>query len=133
MHQRLSPSGEQILFNSATSNGMLDLYIYDWQRDQINRLTRKGNTYDGEWSPDGQFVCFNALGTRGRSVYLIPVDFSDPARKIIGGLHARPHLSQWSDDGSTLVFFDRSSRGGVWTTSSDGREDSSGRSWGGRT
>ncbi len=121
-HQRLSPNGERILFNSFTSDGMLDLYIYDLQRDQFNRLTRNGHTYDAEWSPDGRTVCFNSLDTQGRSAYLIPTDFSGPARKIVDGLGARPHLCQWSDDGSTLVFFDRSSRGGLWTTSPDGGE-----------
>ena len=121
-HQRLSPNGERILFNSFTSEGMLDLYIYDFQRDQINRLTSSGNTYDAEWSPDGRTVCFNALDRLGRSTYLIPTDFSGPAHKIIGGSDSRPHFCQWSHDGSTLVFFDRSKRGGIWTTSPGGGE-----------
>ncbi len=123
MHQRLSPNGDQILYNSLTNDGMLDLYIYDRQRDQTNRLTRNGNTYDAEWSPDSRTVGFAALDTRGRAVYLIPTDFSGPARKIIDSSDARPHFSQWSHDGSTLVFFDRSKRRGIWTTSPDGGEE----------
>ncbi len=122
-HQRLSPNGERILFNSFTSDGMLDLYIYDFQRDQINPLTHNGHTYDAEWSPDDRTVCFNSLDTQGRSAYLIPTDFSGPAVKIIDGWGARPHLCQWSADGSTLVFFDRSSQGGLWTTSPSGQEE----------
>ncbi len=117
MHQRVSPDGEHILFNSMTADGMLDLYIYDIKRDQTNRLTRNGNTYDAEWSPDGQSVGFAALDTHGRSVYLVPSDFSGSARKLIDGSDARPHFSQWSHDSDTLVFFDRSKRGGVWTIS----------------
>ncbi|MCZ6653072.1 MAG: protein kinase [Planctomycetota bacterium] len=123
MHQRLSRDGERILFNSFTSDGMLDLYIYDFQREQINPLTHNGHTYDAEWSPDGQTVCFNSLDTQGRSAYLIPTDFSGPAVKIIDGWGARPHLCQWSADGSTLVFFDRSSQGGLWTTSPSGQQE----------
>lgn len=116
MHQRLSPKGQHILFNRLRSDGTLDLYIYDTQSDQMNRLTHTGNTYDAEWSPDGKTVGFASLDTRGRSIFLIPVDFSSPARKIIDGSDARPHFSQWTNDGSTLVFFDRSKRGGIWTT-----------------
>jgi Tol biopolymer transport system component len=122
MHQRLSPNGNKILLNSLTSDGMLDLHIYDFQRDQINRLTRGGHAYDAEWGPDGRTVCFNSLDTQGRGIYLVPADFSGPPRKIIDGSDSRPHLCQWSEDGSTLVFFDRSSRGGLWTTSPSGQE-----------
>ena len=123
MHQRLSPNGERILFNRLTDDGMLDLYIYDFRRDQINSLTRNGHIFDAEWSPDGQTVCFNSLDTRGRGIYLIAADFSTEPRKIIDGSDSRPHLCQWSEDGSTLIFFDRSSQGGLWTTSPDGREE----------
>ena len=101
---------------------MFDLHIYDLHRDQINALTRNGNAYDAEWSPDGRSVAFAALDTQGRSIYLIPNDFSAPPRKIIDGLESRRHFSQWSHDGSTLVFFDRSERGGVWTGSPKGGE-----------
>ncbi|MCZ6654523.1 MAG: protein kinase [Planctomycetota bacterium] len=124
MHQRLSPNGDAILFNRLTSDGMLDIHIYDFQRDQINPLTRTGQVYDAEWSADGRSVCFNALDSVGRSTNMIPADRSGPARTIFEGADSRPHLSQWSDDGSTLVFFDRSSRGGVWmsTNGNDGWE-----------
>ena len=122
MHQRLSPDGQRILFNIWKRDGMLDLHIYDFQRDQIDPLTRSGHTYDAEWSPDGRTVCFNSLDTKGRTVFLVPTDFSGPPRSIIDALDTRLHLCQWSDDGSTLVFFDRSTRGGIWTASPDGRK-----------
>ncbi|MCH7632047.1 MAG: serine/threonine-protein kinase, partial [Planctomycetes bacterium] len=122
MHQRLSPDGQHILFNIWKRDGMLDLHIYDFQRDQIDPLTHSGHTYDAEWSPDGRTVCFNSLDTKGRTVFLVPTDFSGPPRSIIDALDTRLHLCQWSDDGSTLVFFDRSTRGGIWTASPDGRK-----------
>ena len=114
MHQRLSPVGNAILFNRLTSDGMFDLHIYDIQRDQINPLTRTGQSYDAEWSPDGRTVCFNALDSVGRSTNMIPTDRSGPARTIFKGGDSRPHFCQWSDDGSTLVFFTRSTGGGIW-------------------
>ena len=121
MHQRLSPNGDAILFNRLTSDGMLDLHIYDFQRAQINPLTRNGQSYDAEWSPDGRTVCFNALDSVGRSTNMIPTDRSGPARTIFEGADSRPHFCQWSAIDSTLVFFDRSPRGGVWmSTFEDG-------------
>ena len=122
MHQRLSSNGQRILFNKWTNDGMIDLYIYDLKRGQTDRLTRSGHTYDAEWSPDGRTVCFNSLDTKGRTFFLIPTDFSGPPKSILDALDARPHLCQWSEDGSTLVFFDRSTRRGIWTASPDGRK-----------
>ena len=117
MHQRISPNGKHILFNRLTTDGMLDLYIYDLKRDQIDALTSNGNSYDAEWSPDSRTVGFATLDSQGRSIHLIPSDFSGPARKIIYGSDARPHFSQWTKDGSTPFVFDRSKRGGIWTAS----------------
>ena len=120
LHQRLSPDGERILLNRSTSDGMLDLWIYEIEQDLFNRLTHLGNAYDAEWSPDGRRTGFAAMSNAGRAIFLLPSDFStDQADRIIDASDARPHFTQWAGDDSTLLFFDRSSRGGLWSSSPD--------------
>ncbi|MCH8824150.1 MAG: serine/threonine-protein kinase [Planctomycetes bacterium] len=122
MHQRLSPNGDAILLNRLMSDGMFDLYIYDFKSDQINWLTETGQVYDAEWSPNGSKVCFNTLESYGRSLKMRSTDRSGPALTVFEGSVSRPHFCQWSAIDSTLVFFDRSSIRGVWmSTSEDGR------------
>ena len=121
MHQRLQPNGDDILFNRLTSDGMLDLWIYDEQRSQINPpLTRIGHVYDAEWSIDGLSVGFMSLDRHGRSTNIIRANRSQPAERIFKGADdSRPHLCQWSPAGPTLVYFDRSSAGGILSSSLD--------------
>jgi hypothetical protein len=119
MHQRLSPDGSKILFNSLSSDGMLDVHLYDFESGQENRLTRDGHVYDAEWSPDGREICFNSLDSVGRSTHMIRAALGAEPRKIFAGqADKRPHLCAWwaAEDSkeSTLVFFDRSSVKGIW-------------------
>ncbi len=124
MHQRLSPTGERILLNKQTDDGMLDLHIYDIAREQTDRLTWNGTSYDSEWGPEGEMVVFMSIDTVGRAMFRIPADFSDPtARKVArGDTDRRPHLCDWTSDGSTVIYFDRFSVGGLWLADPDGIE-----------
>ncbi len=123
MHQRLSPKGDRIVFNKQTDDGMLDLYVYDLERGQTERLTRNGTSYDAEWDPDGKTVIFASLDTVGRAFYSIMPDFSGPPRKITAGVSdRRPHLCDWTHDGSSLVYFDRYSVGGIWLADPNGHD-----------
>ncbi len=58
----LSPDGKRVAL-TVNEGGSRDLWVYDQQRDAMNRLTFGGAAYDNPiWSPDGQHVVFSFLG-----------------------------------------------------------------------
>jgi Tol biopolymer transport system component len=117
MHQRISPTGDRILFNKLIDDGKLDLYIHDIKRNQTQQLTFNGSSYDAEWDPepDADRIVFMSLDAVGRGMYLVDADFGEltPKRIADGKPGSRPHLSNWTDNGDTVVYFDRWA-GGIW-------------------
>jgi eukaryotic-like serine/threonine-protein kinase len=58
---RLSPDGQRLaLMVTAGSNP--DIWIYEWQRDTMTRLTFGGFNNSPAWSPDGRYIVFEARG-----------------------------------------------------------------------
>lgn len=119
-HPRLSPSGDRILFDIQTLDGMRDLYIYEIARGQTRRLTTDGQSFNADWSSDGRFVLYCTGDTTGKSICTIPTDFSSgPVTRLDGKASRYPHLSDVSPDGSTIVYWDRI-LGGTWLLDSEG-------------
>jgi len=59
----LSPDGQRLaLMMTAGSNS--DIWIYEWQRDTMTRLTfGGGSNINPVWSPDGRYIVFEAGGS----------------------------------------------------------------------
>jgi serine/threonine-protein kinase len=53
----LSPDGDRLAF---TSKG--DVWVYEWRRESMTRLTSDGGHTRLVWSPDGRYIVFNASG-----------------------------------------------------------------------
>ncbi|MSV35720.1 MAG: serine/threonine-protein kinase [Bryobacterales bacterium] len=51
LYPRLSPDGTRLAV------GATDIWIYEWQRDTMTRLTFSG-AYSPVWSPDGRYIVF---------------------------------------------------------------------------
>jgi serine/threonine-protein kinase len=58
---RFSPDGTRFLV-AIFEQGNRDIWIYDWQRGTMTRLTFGEETYETPlWSPDGRYIIFGSL------------------------------------------------------------------------
>jgi serine/threonine-protein kinase len=53
----LSPDGQRLALDVG-EQGTRDIWIYEWQRDRMTRLTVRANPGAPTWSPDGRYVIF---------------------------------------------------------------------------
>ncbi|MHC5113095.1 MAG: protein kinase domain-containing protein [Planctomycetota bacterium] len=121
-HPRLSPQGDRILFDIQDADGTRDLFIVDLERPQRNQLTHRSSCFNAEWSPDGRHVVYCAGGANGRDVYRVATDFSGEDVLLLPSVRGTwPHLSSWTSDGTTLLFWERA-RGGTWSMPAGGGE-----------
>jgi len=62
----LSPDGQRLALDVREGSGT-DIWVYDWQRDTMTRVTFTGRAGSAVWSPDGRYIVFQAIG-EGMSV-----------------------------------------------------------------
>ena len=100
----LSPDGQRLALELTEGSGT-DIWLYDWQRDTMGRLTFTGDALDPVWSPDGRYIAFRALGA-GMSVTR-----SDGAGKPQSLTQSKNLQAPWSfiPDGKRLAFFEQGS------------------------
>jgi Tol biopolymer transport system component len=107
----LSPDGQRLAVDVTEGSGT-DVWVYDWQRDTMTRLTFTGSERP-TWSPDGRYIAFQAPG-EGLSVIR-----SDGSGKPQPLTQSKNYQVPWSfaPDGKRLAFFELSSGTGfdLWT------------------
>jgi len=107
----LSPDGQRLALGVTEGSGA-DIWVYDWQRDTMTRLTFTGTAGNPIWSPDGRYIVYRT--TEGMSVTR-----SDGAGKPQPLTQSKSIQVPWSftPDGKRLAFFEPSSGTGfdLWT------------------
>jgi len=63
LRPRMSPDGQRVALEVTEGSGR-DVWIYDWQRDTLTRLTFDAGraALAPTWSPDGRYIVFMAKG-----------------------------------------------------------------------
>ena len=107
----LSADGQRLAVDIVEGSGT-DIWVYDWRRDTMTRLTFTGTADGAVWSPDGRYIAFLAVG-EGLSVVR-----SDGSGKPQPLTHGKNRQFPWSfaPDGKRLAFFETvSGTGNLWT------------------
>ncbi|MEK7405129.1 MAG: protein kinase, partial [Acidobacteriota bacterium] len=109
---RLSPDGKRLTVIRFEA-GDEGLWVYEWQRDIMNRLTvTPEREASPVWSPDGRHIAFRS----GREMHWIRADGSGKLKHLTDSNNIQnPH--SFSPDGKTLAFmeFTQETRWDIWT------------------
>jgi hypothetical protein len=100
----ISPDGKRLAMD-ITNGNKTDIWVYEWERDTLTRLTFKGDAnFDPVWTPDGQRIVYDSSekGTGG-NLWWIRADGGGDAQRLAESKGAQVPWS-WSPDGKTLAF-----------------------------
>ena len=123
---RFSPDGKRLALHVADGK-RVDVWVYDWERDTLTRLTFAGevNRYPS-WTPDGLRVAYHSQEKAGGAgLFWIRADGSGDPQRLTESDHQQIPNS-WRRDGRVLAFHQSNPGTGadVMTLSIEGSETS---------
>ena len=101
---RWSPDGLSVVFYSKRS-GNRDVWVQPLEAGPARQVTQhEADDYWPSWSPDGDKLAFtSARDGNARQLFVISVDGGDASRVTVGS-EATDLFSDWSTDGSQVLF-----------------------------
>jgi Tol biopolymer transport system component len=118
---RISPDGRRMAI-ARVAGDHTEVWLMDETR--ATRFTFQG-AWDPVWSPDGKQIAFCVPGKatpfRGE-LFKKPSDGSQGQTLLVDSLPATSEVDDWSPDGKTILFHDRTSDNGydLWTVRLEG-------------
>ena len=108
----LSPDGRRLALD-VNDGPLVDIWVYDWPRDTMTRLTFSGRAENAVWTPDGRYIVFMTIGAG------MAVTRSDGAGKpqpLIQSTHIQTPWS-FTPDGKQMAYADIDSKTSfdLWT------------------
>jgi serine/threonine-protein kinase len=112
----VSPDGRQIALTIGTG-GSTDIWVYDWQRDAMSRLTFGGGTFVFPvWHPGGRYIAFSG-GNGGGGMFWTRADGASKPQPLTQSKKGQFPWS-FSPDGKRLAYADFVTGGvggDIWT------------------
>jgi serine/threonine-protein kinase len=101
LHPRLSPDGQRLAIEVEGPNH--DLYVYDFDRAVMAKMTTDGASHWPVWSPDGAQLAFRHGAMGAFKLAHAPADRS-AAAQALPAQGAMQSAESWSPDGRELVY-----------------------------
>jgi Tol biopolymer transport system component len=119
--RRLSPDGKRLAV-TVRRDGNTDIWVYDWERDIMNRLTfTPGFNMWPAWTPDGKHIVFSSSWQGGTgNLYWVRADGAGEAVRLTESKNRQLPFS-FSPDGKRLAFTESrlQTNPAIWTLSLD--------------
>jgi Tol biopolymer transport system component len=99
-----SPDGRYLVFNSVCRVPGFQLYIYDTQTRETQKITstEPNSISQPAWSHDGQFLAFSANINSNNDIYILNLNSNNQVR--ITDHSAKDIMPSWSPDDSQIAF-----------------------------
>ncbi|MBK5294793.1 MAG: serine/threonine-protein kinase, partial [Acidobacteriia bacterium] len=99
---QFSPDGKRLAM-SLIEGGNEDIWIYDWQRDTMTRLTfDTASDHSPVWSPDGRYIAYRSED----GVYIIRGDGAGKPQRLTESKTTQQYPYSFTPDGKRLAFND---------------------------
>jgi Tol biopolymer transport system component len=116
---RLAPDGQRLAISIDSGRGS-DIYVYDWQRDVLARVTyTEQASADPVWAADGQHLLFRSHGANP-ALWWVRTDGAGQAVRLLDGLVGDLGPHSLSPDGRRLIYSAPGDGGNdLWTVALD--------------
>jgi Tol biopolymer transport system component len=101
----------------VVENDSIDIWVYEWERDTMTRLTFGSDAWFPVWSPDGKHIAFMSAQDGGASnLYYMRADGAGKAVRLTQSRKRQIPYS-FSSDGKRLAFFEFNpeTQADIWT------------------
>jgi Tol biopolymer transport system component len=117
---RFSPDGKRLALGVIGSDNV-DVWLYEWERDAMTRLTFDSYAWWPVWSPDGKHLAF--MAGEASNLYYMRADGAGAAVRLTESKNRQVPYS-FSPDGRRLAFFefDPRTKVDIWTVPLDDAE-----------
>jgi Tol biopolymer transport system component len=125
VNPRLSPDGKALSLD-VVEGGFSDIWVYDWARDTMTRLTfEPGNDIAQVWTPDGQRQAFASSRSGFQNLYWQRTDGTGETKRLTESKNIQ-FPSSWSPDGKFLAYWEsaQSTSNDIWVLPMEGDEKS---------
>lgn len=121
---RLSPDGKRLALSIRDGIAHWYIWVYDWERDRMTRLTFSGVDLTPEWHPDGQHLAFVSDRNKGMpGLYWMRADGAGDVVRLTENKNIQWPYS-FSPDGKRLAYVEPhpETRTDIWILPLEGND-----------